>query len=101
LQFEAAEYLSRLKDRRWLPLLRDAAATHPSAWARVAAARGVAQFDRTQALAFLKWELNHRDLWICAAAVGALNKLTGQSLAFDFRIPSERNRAINAFAAAR
>lgn len=99
LQLEAAEYLSQLKDRRLLPLLRDAAAAHPSAWARIAAARGVAEFDRPQAIAFLKRELNHRDLWICVAALETLNKLTGQSLVFDFRIPSERKRAIEAFAA--
>jgi hypothetical protein len=50
-------------------------------------------------IAFLKRELNHRDLWICVRALEALNKLTGQSLVFDFRIPSERKRAIEAFAA--
>jgi hypothetical protein len=101
LQLEAAEYLARLRDRRWLPTLRAAAAGHPSAWARVYAARGVADFDRAEAVAFLKRELNNRDLWICAAAVEALNRLTGQRATFDFRIPSERTRAIDAFAATR
>ena len=77
LQEEAAEYLSQLKDRRWLPVLRAAAAAHPSAWVRIGAARGVAEFERPQAIAFLKRELNHRDLWICVSALEALNKLTG------------------------
>ena len=80
-------------------MLRAATAAHPSAWVRIGAARGVAEFERPQAIAFLKRELNHRDLWICVSALGALNKLTGQSLVFDFRVPSERKRAIDAFAA--
>jgi HEAT repeat protein len=101
LQLEAAEYLSQLKDRRWLPALRAAAAAHPSAWVRLGAARGVAEFEPAEAIAFLARELNHRDLWICVRALEALNTLTGQSLAFDFRVPSERARAVDAFAVTR
>jgi len=99
LQREAAEYLGGLKDRRWLSALRAAAAAHPSAWVRISAARGVAEFNRAEAIALLKRELNHRDLWICAAALAALNELTQQSLVFDFKVPPERKRAVDAFAA--
>ena len=66
---------------------------------RISAARGLAEFDRAEAIALLKRELNHRDLWICAAALAALNELTGQSLVFDFKVPPERKRAVEAFAA--
>jgi hypothetical protein len=99
LQLDAAEYLSRLRDPA---LVAGTACRGGSASVGLGAHRrraGRCGFDRTQAIAFLRRELTHRDLWICVRALEALNRLTGQSLAFDFRVPSERRRAVEAFAA--
>jgi hypothetical protein len=68
-------------------------------FARIAAARGIAQFDRRAGIALLKRELEHRDPRRSAEALQSLNELTDHYYAFDFYIPAERAQAIAAYAA--
>lgn len=93
----AADYLRRMNDPQVLPALRQATSS-TYAGARLASARGIAQFNRTEGVALLKRELVNRSPWVCTAALTALNELTDHHYTFDFLIPAEREKAIAAYA---
>jgi hypothetical protein len=96
----AFDYLRRQNDRRWLADFRRGATSEQYA-TRIAAVRGIAQFERVEGIALLRRELNHRSGDAFSSAVDALNALTGQYLDFDFTLPKERQRAIEAYSSAR
>jgi len=92
----AVDYLRRTNDPQTLPALRRAASSRESL-VRITAARGIAQFDRTEGIALLKRELENRHPKRCAEALAALNELTNHDYEFDFHVPAERRQAIEAF----
>jgi HEAT repeat protein len=92
----AVNYLGRLKDRQWLPQFHAAAASRHYE-VRIAAAEAISQFDPQAARALLRRELGNRQIRACLLAAGALNRVTRQVLEFDFRLPSERQRAVGAY----
>jgi HEAT repeat protein len=93
----AVDYLRRMNDPRVIPVLRQATSS-PNAVVRVTAARGIAQFNRTEGVALLKREFAHRSPRLCVEALRALNEITDHHYAFDFHIPAERQQAIATYA---
>ena len=98
ISYFAVDYLRRSNDPQILPALRRAA-SGTDAMVRVLAARGIAQFDRAEAVALLKRELANRDPERSTEALRALNELTDHHYSFDFYRPGERQQAIAAYAA--
>ncbi|MGH9201708.1 MAG: HEAT repeat domain-containing protein, partial [Vicinamibacterales bacterium] len=96
----AADYLRRLNDRRVLRQLRRAA-SRPDGSLRVAAARGIAQFNRAEGIALLRRELENRQPRICSEALAALNELTNGHGRYDFNEPADRERAVAQYATVR
>jgi HEAT repeat protein len=96
----ALDYLRRLGDPRLVPTFRMTASSDVYT-VRIAAARAIVEFDRAGGLGLLRRELRNRQLGACEGAARALNVLTGQHVKVDFKEPPDRQRAIEAFAAAR
>ena len=92
----AMDYLRRANDPRALPAARRLAS---NTWyeTRIAAARTVAAFDRAEGIALLRRELLNRHPDAVRKAIDALNAVTGRNLQFDVTVPSERQRALEAY----
>jgi hypothetical protein len=91
----AIDYLRRANDPRALPAARRLAS---DTWyeTRIAAARAVAAFERSEGIALLRRELLNRHPDAVRKAVDALNAVTGQNFQLDVTVPSERQRALEA-----